>query len=176
MNTSYRRLLTAASMVLMAAIGLTTTAQEKQEERKLQKAKVTFVTGTQPTGKEGAAMVADGHKWTKWCIDAPQEMPYHVTIDATKAISPKAYGLVTAEDTHYYPTRNPIAWNVYGSNDLKEWTPLDKVKYDRRMRDENEQTYLFRIKESKAWRYYKFEFTRMTEGTRLQLSEIELYE
>ena len=44
------------------------------------------------------------------------------------------------------------------------------------MRDENEQTYLFRIKESKAWRYYKFEFTRMTEGTRLQLSEIELYE
>ena len=68
------------------------------------------------------------------------------------------------------------SWNVFGSNDLKEWTPLDKVKYDRRMRDENEQTYLFRIKESKAWRYYKFEFTRMTEGTRLQLSEIELYE
>ena len=65
---------------------------------------------------------------------------------------------------------------MYGSNDQKEWTPLDEVKYDRRMRDENEQTYLFRIKESKAWRYFKFEFTRMTEGTRLQLSEIELYE
>ncbi|MGN0232886.1 MAG: DUF5000 domain-containing lipoprotein [Bacteroidaceae bacterium] len=176
MNTSNRRLIVAALVMMAATTGLTSTAQERKEEEKLQKAKTTFVEGTQSAGKEGSAMVADGHKWTKWCVDAPQEMPYHVTIDATKAVSLKAYALVTAEDTHTYPTRNPIAWNVYGSNDRKEWTLVDNVKYNRQLRDENEQTYLFGIKESKAWRYYRFEFTRMTEGTRLQLAEIELYE
>ncbi|MGN1256728.1 MAG: hypothetical protein ACI4UA_06160 [Bacteroidaceae bacterium] len=176
MKKSSTRLIAAAMVLMVAATGLTTKAQEKKEESKLQKVSIAFVEGTQSTGKEGSAMVADGHKWTKWCIDAPQEMPYHVTIDAGKALVPKAYGLVTAEDTHTYPTRNPIAWNVYGSNDCKEWTLVEKVKYNRDMRDENEQTYLFPIKESKAWRYYKFEFTRMTEGTRLQLSEIGLYQ
>ncbi len=176
MNTTSRHMLTAALALATACTGVTATAQENKQEEKLTPVKTTFVEGTQANAKEGAALVADGHKWTKWCVDAPSEMPYHVVLDATKATAMKAYALVTAEDTHTYPTRNPISWNIYGSNDRKDWTLVENVKYSRRLDDQNEQTYLFRLKDSKPWRYYKFEFTRMVEGTRLQLSEIELYQ
>ena len=175
MNRTSRHMLTAALAIATAWTGITATAQDQKQERKLTPVKVTFVEGTQADGKEGAAMVADGHKWTKWCVDAPSEMPYHVVLDAAKPTTLKGYALVTAEDTHYYPSRNPIAWNIYGSNDLKQWTMVENVKYSRRLDDQNEQAYLFPLKESKAWRYYKFEFTRMAEGTRIQLSEIELF-
>ena len=121
-------------------------------------------------------MVADGNKWTKWCLDAPDELPYHVTLDAAKPTTMKAYALVTADDTHNYPSRNPIAWNIYGSNDRKEWKQVEQVKYSRKLDDQNEHTYMFRIKGCQPWRYYKFEFTRMAAGTRIQLSEIEIYE
>lgn len=176
MYTTSKRTLAAALALAIAGTGMPATAHEKrQQEERLTPVAVTFVSGTQPQGKEGSAMVADGHKWTKWCLDAPDEMPYRVILDAAGATALKAYALVTAEDTHYYPSRNPIAWNIYGSDDLKQWTLIENIKYSRRLDDQNEQTYLFPIKESRAWRYYKFEFTRMAEGTRIQLSEISLY-
>ena len=175
MNTTSKHMLTAVLAMATAWTGITASAQKKQQEEQFTRVKTTFVEGTQANAKEGSALVADGHKWTKWCVDAPGEMPYHVVLDATEATAMKAYALVTAEDTHYYPMRNPISWNIYGSNDRKEWTLVEQVKYNRRLDDQNEQTYTFRLKDAKPWRYYKFEFTRMADGTRLQLSEIELY-
>ena len=49
------------------------------------------------------------------------------------------------------------------------------MKFDRRMREENEQEYRYKVKDVKSYRYYMFKFLLMTEGTRLQLSEINLY-
>ncbi len=169
---AYNKYALAAALMLAAPV----TAQKSHADEKLSPVKVTFVDGTSAESKEGAPLVVDGHKWTKWCLDEPQKMPYQVTVDAGKQIALKGYALTTAEDTHTYPTRNPISWNIYGSNDCKEWQLVKQVKYNRDLRDENEQTYKFSIKDSKAWRYYKFEFTRMTEGTRMQLAEIGLYE
>lgn len=175
MNKQAKHLLEMAIALALAAAVHPATAQDKKEKVKLTPVKTTFVEGTQTDGKEGSAMVADGHKWTKWCLDAPKEMPYHVTLDVAQPTALQAYAFITADDTHTYPSRNPISWNIYGSNDLKEWQPVERVRYSRRMGDENEQTYQFVLKECKPWRYYKIEFTRMAEGTRIQLSEIELY-
>lgn len=136
--------------------------------------KTTFVSGT-GNGKEGAAMVSDGYFYTKWCIDEPSRMPYTVVLDAGSQTTVSEYSLVTGDDTHAYPGRNPRNWKVYGSNDKSSWKPLAEVQNDRTMRDENEQEYRFRIKGAAPYRYYKFEFQKVWEDTRLQLSEIKLY-
>ncbi len=176
MKINCRLTFTAVALMAASAMGISAVGQEKENAEKLTPVKTIFVEGTHAEGEEGAAMVADGHKWTKWCLDAPKEMPYKITLDAGKSIALKAYALTTAEDTHSYPMRNPIAWNIYGSNDCKEWKTVEQIKYSRKLSDENEQTYFFKIQPQKQWRYYRFEFTRMTEGTRIQLAEIELYE
>ena len=137
--------------------------------------KATFVSGTGRDGKEGAAMVADGRLFSKWCIDEPRQMPYSVVLDAGEQIPLSEYRFYTADDTHSYPDRNPITWKVSGSNDQKSWTTLDEQKNNYRLRDENEQEYRFKPAVQGQYRYYRFEFLKMTNGTRLQLSEIKLY-
>ena len=137
-------------------------------------AKVTFVSGS-GSGKEGAAMVADGRLFSKWCIDDSRQMPYTVVLDAGEAIGLTEYRFVTGDDTHTYPDRNPISWKVSGSNDKQAWTTIDEQKDNRRLRDENEQEYRFSNVPKGQYRYYRFEFTKMAAGTRLQLSEIKLF-
>ena len=134
----------------------------------------TFVSGT-GQGKEGAAMVADGHLFTKWCIDESRQMPYNVVLDAGEKTAISEYRFVTGDDTYTYPDRNPVTWRVSGSNDMQNWRILDEQKNNRRLRDENEQEYRFKVPAPAPFRYYRFEFIRMTAGTRLQLSEIKLY-
>lgn len=137
--------------------------------------RTTFVSGSGGNSKEGAANVCDGKLSTKWCIDERRQMPYTVVLDAGEKTAVTAYGLVTGDDTFYYPGRNPLEWRVTGSDDKQSWTPVDVRKYNRTMRDENEQEYRFKVETPAAFRYYRFEFLRMMDGTRLQLSEIKLY-
>ena len=137
--------------------------------------KATFVSGSGRDGKESAAMASDGLFYTKWCLDEPREMPYNIVLDAGEQAIVSEYSFVTGDDTHNYPDRNPITWKVSGSNDQKSWTTLDEQKFNRRLRDENEQEYRFKTANQNPYRYYRFEFIRMTGGTRLQLSEIKLF-
>lgn len=137
--------------------------------------KATFVSGSGRDSKEGAAMAADGWMFTKWCIDEPRQMPYSIILDAGEAAPVTEYRFVTGDDTHDYPDRNPVSWKMSGSNDQKSWTVLDEQKGNRLLRDENEQEYRFRPATSGNYRYYRFEFLKMAEGTRLQLSEIKLF-
>lgn len=137
--------------------------------------KATFSSGTGRDGKEGSAMVADGHLFSKWCIDEPRQMPYTVVLDAGEQTPISEYRFYTGDDTHSYPDRNPVTWRVSGSNDKQSWTTLDEQKNNRSLRDENEQEYRFKPAATGSYRYYRFEFIRMFAGTRLQLSEIKLY-
>lgn len=136
---------------------------------------VTFVSGSTDVAKEGAAMVCDGHLYTKWCIDQRRQMPYSVVLDAGSPVALTAYGLCTGDDAHSYPDRNPLDWRVSGSNDKSSWTVIDLQKYNRSISAENEQEFRFPLKDAGAYRYYRLEFLRMMDGTRFQLSEINLY-
>lgn len=136
---------------------------------------VTFSGGTGREGKEGAAMVCDGHLFSKWCIDEPRQMPYSVVLDAGQQTPVSEYRFYTGDDTHSYPDRNPVTWRLSGSNDKQSWTVLDEQKNNRSLRDENEQEYRFKPAQTGQYRYYRFEFIKMTAGTRLQISEIKLY-
>jgi hypothetical protein len=102
-------------------------------------------------------------------------MPYNVVLDAGQPTPINEYRFYTGDDTHTYPSRNPITWRMSGSNDKQNWTVLDEQKSTRRLRDENEQEYRFKPKSTGSFRYYRFEFIQMTAGTRLQLSEIKLF-
>jgi hypothetical protein len=136
--------------------------------------KTTFTSGT-GRGKEGAAMAADGYLFSKWCIDDARQMPYTIVLDAGEQTAISEYRFYTGDDTHTYPDRNPITWQLSGSNDQKNWTVLDNQQNNRRLRDENEQEYRFKTSATSSFRYYRFEFIRMADGTRLQLSEIKLF-
>ncbi len=153
--------------VLTIAMATNVLAQEK--------VKTVFDSGTTTVEKEGAAMAADGKMYTKWCIDDKSQLPYTIVLDAKQPTKISEYGLVTGDDTSTYKGRNPQTWKVLGSNDKKTWELVDEMKFDRRMRDENEQEYRYKVKGEKEYRYYMFKFLMMTEGTRLQLSEINLY-
>lgn len=151
-------------------------ANANAQHPNVEKVNATFVEGTKSRPeKESAAMVADGYLHTKWCIDDASHMPYYAVLDAQSKVAVKAYALATGDDTNWYPGRNPMTWNVYGSDDKKNWQLIDAVKRDQKMADENEQFYYYHVKEASAFRYYKFEFVKMWAGTRLQLSEIRLF-
>ncbi len=136
--------------------------------------KATFVEGSDKGRRESADKVADGKKFTKWCLDAPQKMPYYVILSVDEPIALGEYILTTGDDTNEYPERNPCSWLVYGSNDQKDWKLVAEQHSCLRMGDLNEQDYYFTTKNQKPFRYFKFVFQEMQEGTRIQLSEIAL--
>ena len=156
-------------LVLAGTMGLATTVWAQET------IKTTLVSGTGTDAEEGPAMICDGDVSTKWCIDEPQNMPYTIILDAGKPVDFAEYGLVTGNDTQDYPDRNPVTWVLSGSDDKQNWTVMDKQLNDRTLRDENEQEYRFKPARKGQFRYYKFEFTAMAGGTRIQLSEINLH-
>lgn len=158
---------TWAAMALMLMGGMAC-AQER--------VKTTFVEGTGERGPEGARMVCDGLKSTKWCIDQPQRMPYYVILEAEKPVKLAEYTLTTGDDTSSYPDRNPASWMVYGSNDKQQWKLLDEKHSYFRMTDLNEQEYFFPVRAKAEYRFFKFCFLEMQDETRIQLSEIGILE
>ena len=141
--------------------------------------KTTFVSGSGRGGQEGPVMICDDQLSTKWCIDFPRLMPYSIVLDAGLQTSIVEYGLVTGDDTNAYPERNPVTWSVSGSNDKENWTTIDEQKNNRSLPAEGLQEYRFKPKAAGAkgkFRYYRFEFSKMAGGTRIQLSEIYLYD
>ena len=68
MKTLNMRLLTVAMTLATTAAGLMAVTREGKEEEKVSIVKTTFAGGTTASGTEGTAMVADGNKWTKWCL------------------------------------------------------------------------------------------------------------
>ena len=160
----------------MAAAMVSTSAMAQSEEKKAYTLeKIRLVEGPTSIDKESAEMLTDGHFYTKWCYDNASDMPYTVIVSTQEPIRLGQYGLVTAEDTYYYPGRNPLDWRILGSNDQKNWTKLDERKFNWTMRDENEQEYTFEVKGASSFRYYKFEFVKVQKETRIQLAEIRLY-
>ncbi|MBO4840126.1 MAG: discoidin domain-containing protein [Bacteroidaceae bacterium] len=156
-------------LVLAGTMALTTTVLAQET------IKTKFVSGTGSDEEEGPAMICDGDVSTKWCIDEPENMPYTIILDAGAPTDFAEYGFVTGNDTQDYPDRNPVTWRVSGSNDKQNWTTIDTQENDRTLRDENEQEYRFKPAKKGQFRYYRFEFLKMADGSRIQLSEINLH-
>lgn len=68
-------------------------------------------------------MVCDNRINTKWCGEFVSAA--YLMFDAGETVSPVAYRIYTANDTHNYPDRNPMTWQLYGS-DTRLTVPTDR--------------------------------------------------
>lgn len=171
MKSMMRILLASLAVMTISTSAVAQTEEKKENTRE----KIQLVDGPSNIDDESVEMLTDGHYYTKWCYDHASDLPYTVIVSTKQPIKLGQYGLVSAEDSYYYPGRNPLDWRVSGSNDQKNWTKLDERKFNWTMRDENEQEYIFKVKDAASFRFYKFEFLKMQKDTRIQLSEINLY-
>lgn len=157
-----------AALLLLCATSMNLLAQTP--------VKTTFIDGSDKGGKETADKVTDGRKFTKWCLQNEKKMPYFVVLSVGDTpILLKEYILTTGDDTASYPDRNPASWIVSGSNDMKTWKTIDEKNSHLRMGALNIQDYYFPVKAKEAYKYYKFVFTELQDGSRIQLSEISLF-
>ena len=164
MKQTIRTTLTAFMLATISAAAMEQTA-----------VKATFVSGSDAKTRESADKVADGRKSTKWCMDDPRPLPYTVVLSVgEQPIALQEYVFTTGDDTNMYPDRNPCSWVVYGSNDQKQWKVVAEEHSNLRMGPLNEQDYYFPTKSQTPFKFYKFVFQEVQEGTRIQLSEIQL--
>ncbi len=85
--------------------------------------------GNNPVGEEPKNLV-DNNVRTKW-LDfnfAQNGNNSSVIFNmGSNSLLPMYYSWHTANDTTYYPNRNPISWRVYGSNENNVWIKLSEI-------------------------------------------------
>ena len=126
-------------------------------------------TNWEPTQNQGPNKMVDGNTATKYGLgNANPWVEFHYT----KAITPKGYALMTAEDTKTYGSRNPKSWTIKAKNSGDaDWTTLTTV--DNTNKDKlpmaNNQWTVFALDNSTAYQYFRFEATKNDE---FQLAEL----
>ena len=131
------------------------------------------ISGTQGVQvREDYPMLFDNDVSTKWCV-ANASGTIFVEFDATSAIKPKGYMLITGNDTQAEPGRNPKSWVIMGRNNtIDDWTVITTIA-DGELPAENCASKTFMLSTSTAYRYYRFEVTSLVDGEVFQLSEFQ---
>lgn len=123
------------------------------------------------SGDEKTDKLFDGNVNTKAFIGSASGI--RIAWQMTEAVVVDQYTLTTANDTATYSNRNPVKWELYGSNDATSWTQLDYVESGS-MGAENFKAYSFDTDIREAFQYYLLQVEN-TGGGGLQLSEISLH-
>lgn len=92
----------------------------------------------------------------KYCVK-PENKTLEIVFKTNGARSIGSYTLVTANDTAQDPSRNPLSWMLYGSNNRIDWEAVDRVD-DPGMQGVNFTEYQYPVSLAKEFRYYKFVF------------------
>ena len=124
-------------------------------------------TNWEPTQDQGPKKMVDGNTATKYGLgNANPWVEFHYT----KAITPKGYALMTAEDTKTYGSRNPKSWTIKAKNcGDADWTTLTTVDNTNKLPAANNQWTVFALDNSTAYQYFRFEATKNDE---FQLAEL----
>ncbi|GAA5038517.1 hypothetical protein GCM10011506_36400 [Marivirga lumbricoides] len=118
-----------------------------------------------PAG-EGFANLIDNDAATKYLTFNSSAW---VQFQANNDYSLSSYSITSANDA---PQRDPLNWNLQGSNDGVNWTALDVrsgVDFPSR-----QQKQTFQVAANSAFTYFRFNLTNNS-GSILQLAEIELF-
>lgn len=97
------------------------------------------------------------------------DAPVYVSLALEQPFRITGYILGSGTDE---PTRDPVAWTLYGSANGREWTPLDSrsgVAFSARQENKS-----FFFSNETAYSYYKLEITAINGGDITQLSEWQL--
>ncbi len=91
----------------------------------------------------------DNSVYTKYCSYFSNSA--YFLFDAQEAVMPYGYRIYTANDTRYYPGRNPDTWKLYGSNTYSDdpddvcWVLIDEQVNDGTLGSSNYTAYDFQI-------------------------------
>ncbi|MDO5664762.1 MAG: discoidin domain-containing protein [Bacteroidia bacterium] len=128
------------------------------------------VRGENSAANEGKDKAFDNNTSTKWLdFSSSSWIQYQFANNNAYAIS--EYTITSAND---YPTRDPKAWVLKGSNDGSNWTTLDtrsNVSFTSRF-----QKLTFTFSNTTAYKYYRFDNITNGGASEIQLAEIELIE
>lgn len=126
---------------------------------------------TGPVGQPGEDITKsiDGSTATKWCVQTNDAtIPWQVELPQPAVVS--SYALTSANDV---PSRDPLGWTLFGSDDGSNWTSLHTVSlsapFEQRLMTKN-----YSFSNSRAWRFYRFAFRHDTTVSHFQLSEVHL--
>jgi hypothetical protein len=128
----------------------------------------TVSNGTNTTGAEGADKAFDG-TLAKWFngTGATDWLQYRFAAGQRHPLS--RYIITSGNDV---PARDPVAWQMLGSNDGVTWTTLDTrtgQSFPARL-----QTYIYDIPLTAAYEYYRFNITANGGDGGIQLTELQL--
>jgi hypothetical protein len=122
---------------------------------------------------EEAISLFDADASTKWCVVDFSKA--EVTFEANKPIKIKGYSFVTGNDNSYFNGRNPMDWELSGSNDNRAWVTLDEQSGNRDIPDKDKVKCDFPVLDiDEEYKYFKLEITKVQSGACMQLSEFVL--
>lgn len=116
--------------------------------------------------EETLSKLVDADAATKW-LTFDRRGTFVLRFPAPVAVD--TYTMTSAND---FPTRDPRAWKVYGSNDEVVWDLLDQQ--DQGVWADRLQTQVFYLERAAAYSRYKVEVSENAGGAELQLAEFEL--
>lgn len=125
--------------------------------------------------EESASNLFDGYESSKYCLSSKNGV--EVVWSMSRQIPLSAYALVTGNDTETYPDRNPVTWELYGSEDGTDdsWTLIHKVENTDRMPAANYAYVGFLLDETVHYTYFRMSLHGQEGAQYMQLSEIRLY-
>lgn len=127
------------------------------------------VNGQEPSGGQDISSAGDGKADTKWCMEhKDKDVIWQIDLGKPQEIS--GYSFTSANDV---PARDPRTWRFEGSNDGKDWVPMDK--------HENEAPFSgrglkkdYKVATKKAYSQYRFVFSPAKDEDHFQIAEIAL--
>nr|MCR5705065.1 discoidin domain-containing protein [Eubacterium sp.] len=129
------------------------------------------------TGDSGhkIADMFDGKNNTKFYSGSA--CPVHMAWKMSRAVVVKRYSITTGDDSATYTTRNPYAWQLYGSNDGTTWTQIDIVK-ENGTQAVNFGVYTYETDIQEPYQYYQIQIEKNSPNANwygIQMAELNMY-
>lgn len=115
---------------------------------------------------EGKAQLFDGDKGTKWLTFATTGW---VAAQLDKPLTVDHYAITSGNDE---PTRDPVDWQIQGSNNGTDWTTVDSRTGQ--SFSQRGQTVDYTVADPQAFGYYRLNVTKNGGADIVQVGELEL--
>ncbi len=103
--------------------------------------------------------------------------PAHLAWKMSRAVVVKRYSITTGDDSATYSTRNPYAWQLYGSNDGTTWMQIDIVK-ENGTQAVNYGVYTYETDIQEPYQYYQIQIEKNSPNANwygIQMAELTMY-
>ncbi|QNL48186.1 hypothetical protein H8S90_15420 [Olivibacter sp. SDN3] len=122
-----------------------------------------------PDGAEGSAKLIDNDTLTKFLVRDIGDDGLIVEFQFEEPTQVASYKITSGNDAD---PRDPMDWQISGSDDGEEWVPLDKQDYE--MFSDRNLTKRYSFKNTRKFTHYRWHITKLYAGQMFQASEFRL--